>query len=256
MRTILALLMLTCVFGCTKKLNPSTDSKGRQLIWSDEFDYTGKPNPSNWTAEIGGHGWGNNELQFYTDRLENAEVSNGTLKIHLIKENYEGKPYTSARLITKNKVTTTYGRIEARIKLPTGKGIWPAFWMMGNDIDQVDWPACGEIDIMEYVGREPDKMWATLHYPERHGGNADGETKMFPGITNDFHVFSVEWSKDSINFFADETPILNRANKSNLPFNKPFFVLLNFAMGGNLGGDVDPSITRKTYEIDWVRILK
>ena len=134
----------------------------RRLIWSDEFNEPGTPNPSKWTHELGAGGWGNQELQHYTNRLANAQVSNGTLKINAIKESFSGSDYTSARLVTKERFNFTYGIVEARIKLPAGTGIWPAFWMLGSNYATASWPACGEIDIMEFKGREPTTLYLSL----------------------------------------------------------------------------------------------
>jgi PKD repeat protein len=157
-------------------LTRSTDivvTVARALVWSDEFNTPGAPDPAKWGYDIGtgSNGWGNNELQYYTNRPENVTVSNGTLKITARRESFSGSAFTSARLLTKNKFTTKYGRIEARIKLPAGVGTWPAFWMLGNNIDAVGWPACGEIDIMEHKGSEEGRIHGTLHYPGRSGGN-------------------------------------------------------------------------------------
>ena len=144
------------------------------LVMSEEFDANGAPNPAMWTAEIGTgvNGWGNNELQYYTDRSENVVVEDGMLKITAIRESFEGQPYTSGRLITQGKFEQEYGRVEARIQIPYGTGVWPAFWMLGNDIDVVSWPQCGEIDIFENFGRSPSAIGGAVHGPGYNGGNA------------------------------------------------------------------------------------
>jgi PKD repeat protein len=233
------------------------------LIWSEEFDYSGMPNKSKWNMEIGGGGWGNQELQYYTNRESNASVSNGTLKITARKENFEGNQYTSARITTQNKFDFKYGRIEARIKLPYGKGIWPAFWMLGKNFNSVGWPACGEIDIMELFGG-PDSdniIRSTLHW-ENNGERAEyGEDYKLPSgiFADDFHIFSLEWDDkqvvsyvDGIQYYSiDITP----AELSE--FRKNFFIILNVAVGGNRPGSPDSSTQfPQTMEIDYVRVYR
>ena len=255
MKNYLLLIFVTSIItSCTNKIVPGKTSPFKKLVWQEEFNYTGKPDTTKWSYNLGGHGWGNNELQYYTDELKNAEVKDGKLTIHLIKENVGQNTFTSARLLTKNKFEFTYGRVEGRLKIPFGKGTWPAFWMLGANIDEVDWPASGEIDIMEHVGREHEKIWGTLHYPERHGGNAHGETRVFPGTTSGFHIYAVNWTKEKFEFFVDDVLFFTTPNTPAMPFHHPFFILVNLAMGGNFGGDIDPSITNKEYEIDWIRV--
>ena len=233
-------------------------SVGQSLLFSDEFDTPGTPNPSKWNYDIGtgSGGWGNNELQYYTNRLENAVVSNGTLKIIAKKENYSGSAYTSARLLTQNKFSFKYGKVEARAKLPAGVGTWPAIWMLGNNITTVGWPACGEIDIMEHKGSDLNKIYATLHHPGHSGGNGDGSTKVISNATTEFHIYRMEWSASSIKFYIDDVIFYTFSNNSSLPFNQNFFLLLNFAMGGNFGGTVDPAFTNATFEIDYIRVYQ
>lgn len=226
------------------------------LVWSDEFNTDGTPDPAKWGYDIGtgSGGWGNNELQYYTNRPENASISNGTLKITAKKEAFSGSQYTSARLLTKNKFTTKYGKIEARMKLPAGVGTWPAFWMLGANIDQVGWPACGEIDIMEHKGSDENRIYGTLHYPGRSGGNADGLTTTIQNATTAFHVYTAEWTPTSIKISVDGNMFYTFANNANTAFNQPFFILLNFAMGGTFGGPVDPAFNSAVFEIDYVRV--
>lgn len=226
------------------------------LTWSDEFNTDGTPDPSKWGYDIGtgGGGWGNNEQQYYTNRAENASISNGTLKITAKKEAFSGSNYTSARLLTKNKFTTKYGKVEARIKLPAGVGTWPAFWMLGSNIDAVPWPACGEIDIMEHKGSDENRVYGTLHYPGRSGGNADGLTKVVPNVTTAFHIYTLEWTANSIKISVDGTVFYTFNNTATTPFNQPFFILLNFAMGGTFGGPIDPAFTSAIMEVDYVRV--
>lgn len=226
------------------------------LVWSDEFNTDGTPDPAKWAYDIGtgGGGWGNNELQYYTNRPDNASISNGTLKITAKREAFSGSAFTSARLLTKNKFTTKYGKVEARLKLPAGVGTWPAFWMLGSNIDQVGWPACGEIDIMEHKGSDENRIYGTLHYPGRSGGNADGLTKVIQNATTAFHIYTLEWTASSIKISVDGTVFYTYNNTPNTPFNQPFFLLLNFAMGGTFGGPIDPAFTSATMEVDYVRV--
>lgn len=229
-----------------------------QLLWSDEFDYQGAPNPQYWTAETGNgaNGWGNNEVQYYTNRPENATVSNGTLKITMKKEAYEGFNYTSARLITKNKVKFTYGKVEFRAKLPEGGGTWPALWMLGNNIDTVPWPSCGEIDVMEHVGNNPGKIIHALHAPAHYGGNGWVKNTTVPNVSSEFHVYTVEWSPSSIKLYVDQLPAHEYANTAGSPFNSDFFLIMNIAMGGTLGGNIDPNLSQAVMEVDYVRVYQ
>ena len=226
----------------------------RTLVWSDEFDAPGAPDPSKWGYDLGAGGWGNNELQYYTNRLDNAVVSNGTLKIVAKREAYAGSDFTSARLLTRGKFSNQYGRIEARIKLPVGGGTWPAFWMLGNNFGSVGWPACGEIDIMEHKGNELNKIYGTIHYTGHSGGNAIGGTVLAANVTSEFHVYSVDWSAAAIKFAVDDVVFFTFSNNNTLPFNQSFFILLNVAMGGNFGGVVDPAFNSSTMEVDYVRV--
>jgi beta-glucanase (GH16 family) len=228
------------------------------LVFSDEFNTNGAPDPAKWGYDIGtgSGGWGNNELQYYTNRPENAIVQGGVLKINAIKENYLGSAYTSARLLSKGKYSFKYGKIEVRAKFPTGVGTWPAAWMLGDNINTVGWPACGEVDIVEHLGRDLNKIYGTLHYPGRSGGNADGNTILIPDATTAFHTYSVEWSASFIKIYVDAQLYHTVNNSPSLPFNQNFFVLLNMAMGGNFGGTVDPSFTNATFEIDYVRVYQ
>jgi beta-glucanase (GH16 family) len=228
------------------------------LVFSDEFNTNGAPDPAKWGYEIGtgSGGWGNNELEYYTSRPDNAIVQGGVLKIIALKENYLGSAYTSARLLTKGKYSFKYGRIEVRAKFPTGVGTWPAAWMLGDNINTVSWPACGETDIVEHLGRDLNKIYGTLHYPGRSGGNADGNTIMIPDATMAFHTYAVEWTPTSIKIYVDAQLFHTVANSAALPFNQNFFILLNMAMGGNFGGAVDPAFTSATYEIDYIRVYQ
>lgn len=227
------------------------------LIWSDEFNQNGAPDASKWGYDIGtgAGGWGNAELQYYTNRPENAVVRDGVLRITAIKENFSGSAYTSARLLTRGKFSFKYGKVEVRAKMPAGGGTWPAAWMLGNNIGTVGWPNCGEIDILEHKGNEPNRIFGTLHYPGRFGGNPDGSSRYITNATTEFHIYSVEWTVSSIRFFVDGQLYHTAANSSALPFNQEFFLLVNLAMGGTFGGNVDPAFTSATYEIDYIRVF-
>ncbi len=226
------------------------------LVWSDEFTTNGAPDAAKWGYDLGAGGWGNNELQFYTSSKENAVVEGGMLKIKLIKENYSGSAYSSARLLSKGKYAFTYGKVEARAKLPSGRGTWPAIWMLGSNISTVPWPGCGEIDIMEHIGNNQDRIYGTLHYPGRFGGSADGSSKVIPNVSTEFHIYTLEWSAASIKMFADGQLIHSVVNSTSIPFNHDFFLILNLAMGGNFGGNVDPALTNATLEIDYIRVYQ
>jgi beta-glucanase (GH16 family) len=226
------------------------------LVWSDEFNTNGAPDPAKWGYDLGGGGYGNNELEYYTNRPENVIVENGVLKIKAIKENYNGSAYTSARLLSKDKFAFKYGKVEVSAKLPAGVGTWPAIWMLGSNISTAGWPACGEIDIMEHRGSELNKIFGTLHYPGHSGGNADGNTKMISNATTAFHKYSLDWSASAIKIYVDDQLIHTVANTASLPFNQDFFFILNVAMGGTFGGTVDPNFTNATMEVDYIRVYR
>ncbi|MHC0440088.1 glycoside hydrolase family 16 protein [Flavobacterium sp. 3-210] len=227
----------------------------RKLLWADEFDVDGAPNSAKWGYNTGtGDGWGNNELEYYTTRPENVIISNGTLKIRAIKEEYMGSHYTSTRMLTKGKFSFKYGRAEVRAKLPVGGGTWPAFWMLGDNIDTAPWPACGEVDILESVGNNPNVNHSSLHSPGRSGNTPDTAITTVPNSATEFHVYAAEWSAESIKFYVDDNLFYTYANSSSTPFNANFFLILNLAMGGNFGGKVDPNFTSATFEVDYVRV--
>jgi beta-glucanase (GH16 family) len=235
-----------------------TVAVAQSLVFSDEFDANGAPDPSKWGYDIGtgSGGWGNNELQYYTNRLDNAFVSNGTLKIRAIKENFSGSGYTSARILTQNKFSFKYGKVEVKAKLPVGIGTWPAVWMLGSNINTVSWPACGEIDIMEHKGSQLNKIYGTVHHPARFGGNADGGTRDITNATTEFHIYTMEWNATSIKFFVDGNVFHTVANTSSLPFNQNFFLIMNLAMGGTFGGAVESGFNNATMEIDYIRVYQ
>lgn len=226
-----------------------------QLVWSDEFDTNGAPNSSNWGYDLGDHGWGNNELQNYTDNLENAVVENGVLKI-TAKAN--GAGYTSARLKSQGLQSFTYGKIEVRAKLPASQGTWPAIWMLGSNFSSVGWPHCGEMDIMEQTGWDKNKVLGTFHWQDSSSNSyaGYGEETTATTSTTEFHLYSLEWTSEVIHVLYDDVPYVTFTNNSSLPFNADFFIILNIAMGGNLGGTVDANFTQDTMEIDYVRVYQ
>ncbi|MEM6517332.1 MAG: family 16 glycosylhydrolase, partial [Bacteroidota bacterium] len=239
---------------------PSDDfiSNYDELIWADEFETDGAPNPSNWTYDLGtgNNGWGNGESQFYTDEADNVIVENGILKITAKAESFSGSDYTSSRIKTQGLFDFTYGRIEFSAKLPTGGGTWPALWMLGSNITEVSWPECGEIDVMEHIGNNQNQIYGTLHFPENFGGNAIGGETTNPTASTDFHLYSVEWRPDQIIFLLDNEVYFTFNNDGSLPFNNDFFIIINQAMGGNFGGDIDPNFTESTLEVDYVRVYQ
>lgn len=240
----------------SKTITVAISNITQALIWSDEFDTPGAPNSAKWGYDLGAGGWGNQELQYYTNRQENAVVEGGFLKIRSIRENFNGSTFTSARLKSQGKFDFKYGRVEARAKLPAGVGTWAAIWMLGSDIATNPWPACGEIDIMEHLGREINKIYGTLHYPGRSGGNADGNTKVISNATTEFHIYSTEWSATRIDIRVDGELIHSVANSTAIPFNHNFFLIMNLAMGGNFGGQVDAGVNGGTMEVDYVRVYQ
>lgn len=244
----------------TKKISNTKASK-LKLVWSEEFDYTGLPDDTKWSYNEGtgcpqNCGWGNNELEYYTSKdLSNAKVENGVLKITALKQIKENSAYTSARIVSKNKAVFKYGRMECRAKLPTAKGTWPAFWMLGSNFDKVGWPACGEIDIMEHKGNDLNKIYGTLHYPKHFGENGNGKTTMIKDISK-FHIYAVEWNEKMISFFVDGKQYNHIENNETLPFNHNFYFIINLAIGGNFAGAVDPLLVKETMEVDYVRVYQ
>lgn len=263
LRNVVLISALSLALGCSTDEKQTVVTK-TQLVWSDEFDATGAPDSSKWNFNIGtgNNGWGNNELQYYTDRSQNIKVEDGMLKITALSELYLGSSYTSARITTKGKLEQKYGRIEARIKLPWGKGIWPAFWMLGADSDTVIWPQCGEIDIMEYLGNNPTTAFGTVHGPGYSGGASISKSYTLPNsrFDTDFHVFGIEWDENYINYYIDDV-LYNQITPEDVPgewvFNKPFYIILNMAVGGNLPGSPNGDTTfPQTMLVDYVRIYQ
>jgi beta-glucanase (GH16 family) len=246
----------------------------KTLVFDDEFNNSAgsRPDPAKWTFEIGGEGWGNREIEYYT--LENARMDgDGFLLVKATKIApspalncwYGPCQYTSARLITKGKFDLKFGRFEARIKIPRGQGVWPAFWLLGNDIDTVGWPKCGEIDIMENIGREPSTVHGTIHGPGYSGSKGIGAPFKLADnavFADDFHVYAVEWTANEIRWYVDGVKY-ESAKPRNLPtgarwvFDHPFFIILNLAIGGEWPGSPDNTTTfPQTMLVDYVRVYK
>jgi len=235
---------------------PTTDYT--KLVWSDEFNTDGAPDATKWNYDLGrgDNGWGNNEKQNYTNTATNVIVQGGNLKITAKKEASGGADYSSARLKTDAKFSFTYGKIEIRAKLPSGAGTWPAIWMLGQNYATKPWPACGEIDIMEHVGNNQNVILSTLHYPGHSGGNGNTGSKTIPNVSTEFHVYKAIWSPAAVTTFVDDVQIHSVPNDGSLPFNSDFFLILNVAMGGNLGGNIDAAFTQSSMEIDYVRVYQ
>jgi beta-glucanase (GH16 family) len=242
---------------------------GWVLKWSDEFNGPdgSPPDESKWLAESGGGGWGNHELELYTSRPRNARQEGGHLVIEADKERLTGpdgvkRDYTSARLTSAGRFSQRYGRFEARIKLPSGKGVWPAFWMLGDNLSTAGWPACGEIDIMESIGSEPTTIRGSLHGPGYSGANSLTAAYKLPAkeLSDEFHIFALEWAPQEIRFYVDGTPYATSTPRD-VPaggrwvFDHPFFVILNLAVGGNMPGNPDDStVFPQRMLVDYVRV--
>ena len=265
---IAVLGLLLAASPTTHAANPAVWS----LVWSDEFDGpNGSPVDSGkWSFDIGGNGWGNNELETYTSRTANADLEGGTLVIKALKETFTGtdgitRNYTSARLLTKTKFTQMYGRFEARMKIPYGQGLWPAFWMLGDNIGTAGWPTCGEIDIMENIGKEPSIVHGTFHGPGYSGAQGVSAAYTLPNgqkFSDDFHTFAVEWEPNVMRFYVDGLLYKTRT-PSDLPagktwvFDHPFFIILNVAVGGGFPGNPDAStVFPQQLVVDYVRVYQ
>jgi beta-glucanase (GH16 family) len=245
------LVILLLLYGVQSK------AQTWNLVWSDEFDGT-SINKANWTYDIGGNGWGNSELQYYTNRIDNSTVKDGNLLIIAKKESYGGKNYTSARLKTQGLQSFTYGKIEGRMKFPKKQGIWPAFWALGNNINQVSWPKCGEIDILEHVSLSPT-INGTIHWDNSGHSQYGGSTAC--STVADFHLYGIEWDAKSIKWFLDgkkyfEANIANNINSTD-EFHAPFFFILNLAVGGVWPGNPDATTTfPDTLYVDYIRVYQ
>ena len=263
-------VLLSATLSCGGSSQPAATPPASYILsWSDEFSAANgsSPDASKWIMETGGNGWGNNELESYTNRTQNAHVQDGNLIITAIQEIYTGsdgitRQYTSARLKSMGLFEQKYGRFEARIKIPQGQGMWPAFWMLGNNIGQVGWPDCGEIDIMENIGKEPTKVHGSMHGPGYSGSSGLTATYTLPSgnFADDFHIFAVEWEPSVVRFYVDgnlyetRTPADLPAGKTWV-FDHPFFMLLNVAVGGDWPGSPDQTtVFPQSMLVDYVRV--
>lgn len=264
-----ALIFSLSISSCEEDAVQTLPERNWELTWSDEFDGVAGtlPDAAKWSYDIGtgSGGWGNQELQYYTNRPENVSLDgNGNLVITARKENYNGSAFTSARIKTKGLFDQQYGRFEARLKTPYGPGLWPAFWMLGANIDTVPWPQCGEIDIMELRGQEPHIINGTLHGPGYSAGSAITKAYALKDgrFDVDYHLFAVEWDADKIDFFVDDY-LYQRLKREDVEkkgqwvYNSPFFMILNVAVGGNyVGFPVDGTPFSQKMTIDYVRVYK
>jgi beta-glucanase (GH16 family) len=249
--------------GCKKSAtepdsaSDSTAIAGWTLVWSDEFKES-TVNTTRWNFETGGGGWGNNELEYYTGRTDNAYQDQGCLVIKAQQEIYQNRGYTSARMTTAHLGDWLYGRVDVRAKLPTGKGLWPAIWMMPTDSYYGSWPASGEMDIMELLGDNPSKVYGTIHWAASGQHVSTGGSYTLPAgasFANGFHLFTYEWSADSVKWLVDGHQYFSVHNGS--PFDKRFFLILNVAVGGNWPGNPDAStVFPQTMQVDYVRVYK
>lgn len=264
-RLPIGILLIVALSGGNCNTEPEIIEPGPVVNdWADEFDGPAgsPPNPENWSFDIG-TGWGNEQLECDTDRTKNVALDgNGNLAITAHREQYGGCEYTSARITTQNKLSAAYGRFEARIRLPVGQGIWPAFWLLGGDFATVGWPECGEIDIMEYRGQYPTTVIGSVHGPGYSGGGAKSGvyTMADQGLNEDFHVFAIDWDADSITWYVDDVAYHN-VTRNSLPvgtdwvFDHSFFIILNVAVGGHFVGPPDATtVFPQSMLVDWVRI--
>jgi len=257
--------VLTFTFAMFILAANCVEAKDWKLVWSDEFNYQGLPDPTKWGYEEGFIR--NHESQYYTRaRLENARVEDGHLVIECRKEHFTPTnqapvDYTAASLITQNKESWQYGRIEVRAKLPRGAGVWPAIWTLGTNITQVSWPRCGEIDIMEFVGKEPKGIHGTVHYAIDGKHQSDGGKLETNQPYADFHTYAVEWTPERMEFYFDRTKyhtvLVDEANQgAGNPFRAPHYLILNFALGGDWGGPIDDTVLPQQFLIDYVRVYR
>jgi beta-glucanase (GH16 family) len=250
---------------------PTRQSSAKwRLVWADEFDYNGLPDAAKWGYDVGGHGWGNKELQYYTERRkENARVENGRLILEARRDAWEGHEYTSARLVSKGKGDWTYGRFEVRAKLPSGRGTWPAIWMLPSHREYGGWPNGGEVDIMEHVGFDADVVHASVHTKSYHHSIGTQKTSKINVATarTGFNTYAVEWTPEEVRAYVNNQHFFTFKNErltnsaagfKEWPFDKPFHLLLNIAVGGTWGGEkgVDESIWPQRMEVDYVRVYQ
>ncbi|MEZ4972864.1 MAG: glycoside hydrolase family 16 protein [Cyclobacteriaceae bacterium] len=251
---ILTLALILSFAGCMRK--------SPQLVWSEEFDNGSQLDTLSWNYKYGDGcpnvcGWGNNELEIYTDDPRNVRIENGVLVIEALKTD---SVWTSARITTQGKQTFTYGRIEFKAKLPSGVGTWPALWMLNDKIDQIGWPAAGEIDIMEHVGRRPGVIQSSMHTQSSSGNTINTGMIDLPTYDAEFHIYAADWNKDRITVSVDGQEYYTYQpevkNKDTWPFDSPFYIIINLAIGGNFGGPVSPDLTRARMEVDYVKVFQ
>ena len=238
------------------------------LVWSDEFNGSGLPDAARWDYNLGNCGFGNNEIQVYTNNTSNVRQENGLLVINALKT---GNVWTSARLVSRDKYEFTEGRVVFRAKLPSGVGTWPALWMLGADLESVGWPACGEIDVAEHRGKEYGVIYSSIHVPANYGNNVKTATRELKNFDSEFHLYQANWKHDRVEFSIDNELFFTYKpevmNNSTWPFNKPQYIIMNIAMGGNWASDakletnglkngIDPALTSVKMEIDFVRVYK
>jgi len=255
--------MITALLGACHSIAVAVDCSW-SIVWYDEFDGPAGqlPDPTRWDYDIGTN-WGNNQLEYDTDRPENVSLDGeGHLLITAREEQYEGCDYTSARIVTRDLFEPTYGRFEARLQLPLGQGFWPAFWLLGADVYEIGWPDCGEIDIMENLGHQSQTVYTYVHGPGYSGGGGVGQSYELPegGTVADFHIYAVEWRPDAISWFVDGIHVLSVAPgdlPGNWVFDHPFYIILNLAVGGNWPGPPGPdTVFPQSVVIDWVRVYE
>lgn len=270
-------LLISLISSCSTQENNTNDVANNegddnasenatyQQVWADEFDYEGLPDSTKWTYDVGGDGWGNNELQYYTeDRLKNARVEDGHLIIEAHQDTFETRNYSSARLLTRGKQAWRYGRFEIRAKLPSGTGTWPAIWMLPEDWAYGGWPESGEIDIMEHVGFEPVMVYGSIHtdaYNHVEGTQVTNDITI-PDAESEYYTYEIEWTPERITWYVDGEQYGTFSNKhesyKEWPFDQDFHLILNIAVGGNWGGQqgVDESIWPQQLVIDYVRVYQ
>lgn len=271
MKHIFGLLLIGClsIQSIDAQVTASDANDEMKLIWSDEFDVEGLPDSTKWSYDAGGHGWGNGEKQFYLAKsLENSYVKDGKLHIVALKKDYENCNYTSAKLTTYKKIEPQYGRVEVMAKLPFGKGNWPAIWMLPVSIKDGSegWPLCGEIDIMEHVGKDPNMIHTSLHSElyNHIKGTQVTHFERLEDVFNTFHKYAIDWTDEYIKFYIDDKLFYASykgedgrvTTNEGWPFDKPYFLILNLAIGGGWGGEIDNSIFPNEMQIDYVRIYQ
>ncbi len=276
MKRLISATVILLMIGCGRSSSPAQQGGSTTMpvdkkwtfsstpTWSDEFENAGAPDPAKWGYDIGGSGWGNNELQYYTNRPENVRVENGKLLITAIKEPVNGKEFSSTRLVSRKKADFLYGRLEVRAKLPSGRGTWPAIWMLPTDWEYGDWPRSGEIDIMEHVGYDPERVHISTHTESyNHIKNTQKTAiKTVTGAMSEFHDYRVDWTPYAVRGYIDNQFLFEHINEGKgvdaWPFDKKFHLLINLAVGGNWGGvqGIDSTVFPAVFEVEYVRVYK